>query len=437
MLACILACFGLVYLGFPSYDYYFDGLTFAMAAEGVADGGDPAWLLHPHHLLYGPGAYVLYRAAHALGLTVRAWFLMQVAAAVFAVAALAAFHELARKLGLRAGAAAAATVLLGATYNFWHFASQGETTMPATLCLLALMTEAFVVVAHTASKAAPGSGEARPLRAAGALYLGLLQGGAILIHQTAAVFLPAGIYAVSRGSRRKGRTAAALGRAATLIYAGCAVAVALAAYASAAVFILHVRSPGEAVNWMLGYLSADPRTGYRIAYESSSPIAFLIAAKAWIVSLIGYWPHALAPWGLLWFPAAGFLAAGVLLGAARACLAAIRGHSREDKGCGEGRSVIALVVFVAAHALFFTWWKPGHARFWLLAQPAWIALAALGAAKGLKVGRRRIPGSNLLWALAALAVIVTGTGAFRREISPDCNPCLAIASAHVAPLKKT
>jgi len=64
-------------------DYYWDGITFALQIEKVAKAERGAELLfHPNHLIYNGSGYVLYRTTQALGFSIRALQVLQIANAI-------------------------------------------------------------------------------------------------------------------------------------------------------------------------------------------------------------------------------------------------------------------------------------------------------------------------------------------------------------------
>jgi hypothetical protein len=397
MAPALIAAFALVCLGFPSYDYYFDGLTFAMAVEGVAGGGNPAWLLHPHHLLYSPAAYAAYRLAGALGLGVRAWLVMQWLSTLCAVAGLALFHRILLDLGVTRPARLAGIVMLGASFGWWRFATQGDTTLPSTVLLIVLLSETL----------RPGTRAVR---------LGLVQAAAILLHQAAVVFLPGACWGLWTRTRPKDR------KREVAVLLGTTGAVSAAAYLAAGFGVLRVRSPDGLLAWMSGYFGADPRTGYAPEYAGWAAANLGASARGWWECWFGAWPGPAGPasWG--WHAAAGICAAAILALAVRAARRAFRADGAPDRRlAGE-----VLLVWLAAHAAFFTWWKPGHTRFWVLALPGWALLAVLGAEAGRRRGALR---PILAWVPAIVLVVLVGTGPFRRESSPACNPYLPVAAA--------
>lgn len=73
----------LVYLLFPTKNYYWDGVFFARVIE-VAPGFNSS-LFHPNHLFYNAAGYVLYRTTRAVGLPWRAIEVLQIANSVVSV----------------------------------------------------------------------------------------------------------------------------------------------------------------------------------------------------------------------------------------------------------------------------------------------------------------------------------------------------------------
>src|ERR1044072_3753609 len=78
-------------------DYYWDGITFALQIEKVADEDRGVYLLfHQNHLLYNALGFLCYRGARAIGLSVRALYLLQTANAFFGAMAVGVFFRIAQ-----------------------------------------------------------------------------------------------------------------------------------------------------------------------------------------------------------------------------------------------------------------------------------------------------------------------------------------------------
>jgi len=404
MAPALLAAFALVCLGFPSYDWYFDGLTFAMAAEGVAAGGNPAWLFHPHHLLYTPLAFAAYRAAGAVGLGVRAWLVMQWLSTAGAVGGLWLFHRLLLRLEVPAPSRLAGLVLLAASFGWWRYATQGDTTLPEAALLLALI----------AAVLRPG---------AAPVAVGLLQAAAILVHESAVVFLPAAGWALWR-LRPRARRAAAVA-----VFLGVAGGTTAAAYLAVAGLVLGIADARGLLGWLSGYFGADARTGYAADYAGWAPGNVVASAHAWMEAFTGAWPGPAGVASWAWHAGAAACAAAILVLAVRGAARGLAANAPRDR-----RTLVeVLLVWLAAHAVFFTWWKPGHARFWVLALPGWALLAALGMGPATPARRRAAASAATIpWIVASSLVVIVGLGPFRHEANPACNRFLPVADSVTA-----
>lgn len=136
-LLIVLACAFVLYAAFPTRTYYWDGVLFALNIEDVARGqSSPLMLFHPNHLLYTAFGYVLYRAALASGLTVRAITALQLANVVASVAACAVLYAVARRLlESREKALFCATLFaFGATW--WKFSTDANAYIFSILLIL-------------------------------------------------------------------------------------------------------------------------------------------------------------------------------------------------------------------------------------------------------------------------------------------------------------
>ncbi len=67
----------LIYLLFPTKNYYWDGVDFAYDIERASAALDPA-LIHANHLLYSPLGRLAYELSRALGFEARALEVLQV-----------------------------------------------------------------------------------------------------------------------------------------------------------------------------------------------------------------------------------------------------------------------------------------------------------------------------------------------------------------------
>lgn len=124
----------LVYLLFPTKNYYWDGIFFARVIED-APGFHPT-LVHPNHLLYNVFGYVLYKLVKAVGLNWRAVEVLTVANCIVSVlTAFLLFRILRRSLESRYLAWALA-LLFAFSATWWKFSTDANAYIFSVVFLL-------------------------------------------------------------------------------------------------------------------------------------------------------------------------------------------------------------------------------------------------------------------------------------------------------------
>lgn len=124
----------LVYLLFPTKNYYWDGIFFARVIED-ASALNPS-LLHPNHLLYSVAGYFLYKGTQLLGLKWRAIEVLQIVNCfVSALTALLLFRILRRTLS-SAYLAWTLTLIFAFSATWWKFSVDANAYIPSVFFLL-------------------------------------------------------------------------------------------------------------------------------------------------------------------------------------------------------------------------------------------------------------------------------------------------------------
>jgi hypothetical protein len=161
-----------VYLLLPIKDFYWDGVSFAIDIEKAAA------LLHPNHLLYNLVGYWLYQASLAVGLSVRALFVLQTVDSVFAAASVVlVYHILRKSCGQKTSAAFALLFAFSATW--WKFAVDADAYIISVFFLL--LSYSFL----TAKQPRP-------------LLIAVTHATAMLFHELAVFFFPVAVYTLYR-----------------------------------------------------------------------------------------------------------------------------------------------------------------------------------------------------------------------------------------------
>lgn len=182
---------GLLYLSFPTKNYYWDGISFASAIESSTRFNSS--LIHPHHLLYNAFGFVVYRFTELLGFHFRAVEVLQFTNCILSVCC--AFL-LARFLQ-RALQSYFITAVLVAAFSFsstwWKYSTDADSYVLSVMFLLVALNLLL----------APGKVRSVPLA--------LPHVASMCFHQLAVVFFPAvivGIFLQKISLRERVRLAA-------------------------------------------------------------------------------------------------------------------------------------------------------------------------------------------------------------------------------------
>jgi hypothetical protein len=176
-----------VYLLLPTRNFYWDGVAFAIAIEKQAGLRET---LHPSHLLYIPAGVWLYGAATALGLKIRALFLLQTVNSLLAGAAVLLIYRALRRRAVEERSALAGALCFAFAATWWKFSTDANAYVPAIFLILC----ANDLLERGRSPA----------------WAGLACCGAMLFHELAVLFLPVALLRFEHRRDAAAFTAAAL-----------------------------------------------------------------------------------------------------------------------------------------------------------------------------------------------------------------------------------
>jgi hypothetical protein len=168
----------ILYLIFPTKNFYWDGVSFAIAIENPANS-----LLWPSHLLYAVFGAGLYKLSGAIGFHTRALFILQTANSVLAGACLILLYRIVRRAGGPRAWATIAALTLGFSATWWKFATDANAYIPA----VALLLGAYLLLDH------PDRG----------WLAGLAHAAAMLFHELAILFLPIALLRLGKNRRAR------------------------------------------------------------------------------------------------------------------------------------------------------------------------------------------------------------------------------------------
>jgi hypothetical protein len=230
-----------IYLAFPTRNYYWDGIEFAQLIEN-ADSLN-ASLLHPNHLFYNSVGYIFYKSVTALGINARAITVLQTVNSILSVFAAAALFRI-LKTSLRSNyLTVTLTFLFAFSALWWKFSTDANSYVPSVLFVII----SFYLI-HPARKAKPPA-------------VALTHTAAMCFHQLAVFFFPVivlGIYFQNskQSGRRKVRD--------VISYGATAFVLTFGAYAGSFYWQTGNTSLRELFGWLTYY---SPEHGFSDSFK--------------------------------------------------------------------------------------------------------------------------------------------------------------------------
>lgn len=359
-LVVFCACL-LLYLLTPTANFYWDGITFALQIEKVASGSrDSSLLFHQNHLLYNAAGYLLYRAAQALAVPVRALDLLRIANAFAGAAAVAVLYRSAHRLTGHNKSSVLAASLLATSAVWWKLSTDADAYILSILFVLL----AFDNLVSQAAK----------------WYLaGPALGIAMTTHELAALFLPAALLAAWFAPVAVDKTRFLTG----LILSSCGLT--FGAYYLCAAAFHRLTSPFEVIRWAGSNpagvsASMNPLPGFSAIGRGHLDLVVVHSLKL----LLSH--HSLLETGLL---IGALLAMLVLLVCVLAALMAKRSEVPHETSLNfegkpalkPGRVVAIAVVWILVYAGFLLFWEPWQTYYRVFYVPAIAVLVAVALSR--------------------------------------------------------
>ena len=208
-------------------DYYWDGVTIALQIEKVAKAERGVELLfHQNHLVYSFFGYVLYRITQALGFSIRALQVLQIANAIVGAIAVGVFYRLAFHVTRSRAVAILSAAALAFSAVWWKLATDANAYIISILLIL-ICARALIGKKPSWIRA------------------GLALAGAMLFHQLASLFYPAALAAILANPHIQKKRRFALGLSAA------AWGAALSAYYLCASLLHDIRDPLGVIRWAI------------------------------------------------------------------------------------------------------------------------------------------------------------------------------------------
>lgn len=178
-----------VYLCFPTKNYFFDGVDFAYTIESARSLSTS--LVHPNHLIYNLVGYLIYKAVRAVGIDIRALEVLRIANSLLGVLSAYVLFRILRAFVRSLYLRTALVLLFTFSATWWKFSTDANAYIASVL---------FILVSFYL---------ALPTRKPGPLLVALTFSLSMCFHQLAVVFYPVLVAALfmqaDQADRRKGK----------------------------------------------------------------------------------------------------------------------------------------------------------------------------------------------------------------------------------------
>lgn len=244
----------LVYLSFPTRNYYWDGIDFAHVIEN--SGGLSTTLIHPHHLLYNVFGYFVYHLFDSFGWHVRAVHALQIANAFLSASCSLLLYRFLRRTFRSVHLSLVLTLLFSFSATWWKYSTDADSYIASVLFILVCLNLML--------------GARRPRPAA----VALVHAAAMFMHQLAVIFYPAIVLGMFLNN-----SGLSLRRRVLLILKYSAAASSLTLAANYYCFHLQTGAYGvpDFANWLTAYLHGS--NGYSFSFDGRGGILLTLGGQ--------------------------------------------------------------------------------------------------------------------------------------------------------------
>ncbi|PDV96410.1 protein O-mannosyl-transferase family [Candidatus Chloroploca asiatica] len=332
-------------------------------------------LFHPHHLAYGPLGALIHTVARGLGWPGGAERLLQLTNALAGALGVTLFGMVIGRLIGRGQSqtwawqpALLGALLLASSFAYWYYAIEVEVYTIAAIFLIVALALMLRAARRPAS----------PTLAAG---LGLVQGVAVLFHQTNVLLsVPAGLaLAYSYVKQKEAGPTDWRGLLVTLLSYGLPLALVVGgAYLWVGLGVSGFRNATDLFTWAAGYTT----TGFWGGPVDQAKLSLLGQGLADTIA---------QPGGAI----LGLLLLGLLLL-----------HLRPLRRTAPPGSLVIATSWLLVYGAFFLWWEPDNIEFWIASLPPFYLLLLLATHPASNQRDPQAPG----WRHQLTQLLVLGIG---------------------------
>ena len=362
----------LVYLGFLTKNYYWDGIYFAQLIESA--GSLDATLIHPNHPFYNPFGYVFYRLVQLSGVEARAVTVLQVVNCMLSASAAAVLFFVLRRCFRSVYLSVVLTFLFAFSATWWKFSTDADSYIASILFLLV----SFYLILP----------DGRPMPFAVALTHTI----SMSFHQLAVFFFPvviAGIYFQTSELTRQERFRKIAEYAVTSFIATFGIYY-LSFYLQAGTLYF-----GELVSWLTHF---SPENGFVFSIKESLTHTFRGELKLFFEGRFNFIKEIINPFTVL----LSAVLAAAFVGLAVQIYGLWRDRKSEllPKATGFRQLTLLCLIWAGSYLIFLFFWIPKNTFYRMFYMPAFIILI------GVLLARYRVP-EKRKWLMPLFVTVMT------------------------------
>ena len=171
-----------IYLTFPTRNYFFDGIEFAHTIEAASRVNSS--LIHPNHLIYNVVGYLFYRLLRVIGFDLRAVAALQMLDSILGVLSAYVLFLILKSSLRSVYVSLCLTLLFSFSATWWKFATDADAYIASVLFLLISFYLILPEAQESSEQIRSGVRKAKPLLVALTFSI------AMCFHQLAVIFFP-------------------------------------------------------------------------------------------------------------------------------------------------------------------------------------------------------------------------------------------------------
>jgi hypothetical protein len=329
----------LIYVIFPTRNYYWDGVSFAISIEDAHSL--PSLLIHPKHLLYNVIGYSFWICLKAIRVNLRVLISLQVLSIIVSAACIWLLHRLLLHITKSVYLGTALCLLFAFSATWWKFSTDANAYIISTLTLI-IAAYLICICKRT-----------RPV------LIGFVHSCGMLVHQLAIFFIIPAAFQIYRKS----------GIRCMLQYVAASGGITAAAYYLAFLFIRNPADENEFISWITRH---SPDSAFSFSLWSNFITTVKSLARLFLGGRILLFKQFLGPFLIITFACLIIVSVLLIYRLGKGW----RDWRLFNRSFRSGNLIIFALLWIVVYGVFLFFWLPRNTFYKLFYLPGIILLAA-------------------------------------------------------------